>query len=236
MVQVNTMTASPRFLSSGFHSVRGVFLTTVLLLAALLCGRQVQAEDRAPRATLVIFGDRHMSDDFWTALVEELHKTQTREATMAPALGGDFDVLRGDKPVPAVDSQLLLSITIIGDCSLRPGPRKYLEGALGWVREEGGEIRPFIHVDCDRIVEMLGPIALGMKRDRRNTVMAEAVSRVVVHEWIHVATQTAAHTKRGVMQSQFELSDLLAYDEQVNTRQINPRHETRRCKKESCGL
>ena len=94
-----------------------------------------------------------------------------------------------------------------------------------------GQIQPFIHVSCERIVNMLAPIALGRNQNRRNTVTAEAMARVIVHEWIHVATQKAGHGKNGLMQSQFELGDLLADDEQ-----LNPMQEARHCKKGSCGL
>lgn len=160
-----------------------------------------------------------MTGDFWTALVEELHKSQAREAVTVPPLSGQLDVLRGGASIPQLDAEAILSITIIGDCSLIPGPRRSVEGALGWVRREKGEIRPFVHVDCERIVEMLGPVALGMNEKRRNTVMAEAIARVIVHEWVHVATQNPGHTKSGVMQSQFQLGDLLADDEQIYPRQ-----------------
>jgi hypothetical protein len=71
---------------------------------------------------------------------------------------------------------------------------------------------------------MLGPMALGMNQSRRDTVMAEAIARVIVHEWIHIATQSAGHAKSGVMQSQFELADLLAYDEQINHGQATGHH------------
>jgi hypothetical protein len=88
-----------------------------------------------------------------------------------------------------------------------------VSGALGWVKRIDGQIEPFIHVNCERIVEMLQPLALGMKNERRDTVMAEAIARVVTHEWIHVATQETRHRHSGVMQSQFRVSDLLADDD-----------------------
>lgn len=225
------MTASPRFLFAQFHFVRALVLTLSALAAALLCGIPAQAENPASRATLVVFADHALKDGLWIALVEELHRSQAREAISVPLLAGDFDVLRGNKPVPELDPGMVVSIFLDGDCSLVPGPQRYVDGALGWVREVKGEIRPFVHVSCERIVEMLGPIALGMNEKRRNTVMAEAIARVVVHEWIHIATQKVGHAKHGVMQSQFVLWDLLADDEQ-----INPQPEARHCRKRSCGL
>lgn len=231
MAQVTTMTASPRFVSSQFHFLRVLFVAIGVLAGGVICRAGAVAESSAQHATLVIFADHGMKDGLWTALVEELHRSQAKEAVTVPLLAGDFDVLRGDKTVPELGSGTVVSVFLMGDCSLIPGPRRYVDGALGWVREVKGEIRPFVHVNCEEIVEMLGPIALGMNEKRRNTVMAEAIARVVVHEWIHIATQKAGHAKQGVMQSQFVLWDLLADDEQMN-----PQPEARHCKKGSCGL
>ncbi|HEY2472276.1 MAG TPA: hypothetical protein VGI45_31100 [Terracidiphilus sp.] len=189
------------------------------------------AESPVQHTTMVVFGDHPMNESLWSALVEELHRGQAKEAAAVPVLSGEFDVLRGEDVVPGLVVETSLSVTVIGDCSLKPAPRKFVEGALGWVREERGEFRPLVHLDCERIVAMLGPVALGMNQRRRDTVMAEAMARVIVHEWIHIATKSAGHAKKGVMQSEFELSDLLAYDQQ-----INPRQEASHCKKKQAGF
>jgi hypothetical protein len=130
-----------------------------------------------------------------------------------------------------VDADVAISVKLIGDCTLMPGPRRTVNGALGWVKKVDGEIQPFIHVNCERIAEMLEPIALGMDRERRNTVMSEAIARVIAHEWIHIATQDANHEKNGVMQSQFQISDLLADDNSAY-----PRRRMERGKKRSSGF
>jgi hypothetical protein len=231
MAQVNTMTASSRFVSSQIDSVLGVFLTSAALVFVLLHGAVAQAEIPIPHTTMVVTGDHPISEGLWNALVEELHRSQAKEAEAMPVLSGDFDVLRGEDVVEGLVVETPLSVVIIGDCALQPSPRRYVEGALGWVRLVKGEIRPFVHVNCERIVQMLGPVALGMNQGRRNTVMAEAIARVIVHEWIHIATQSAGHAKNGVMQSEFELSDLLAYDEQMN-----PKHKSDHRRKKEAGF
>ena len=81
---------------------------------------------------------------------------------------------------------------------------------LGWVSRRNGRIEPFAHVDCTRIGQVLGRQALGMDADRRNGVMAGAMARVIVHEWIHIATQNRAHAERGVEKAQFGVADLTA--------------------------
>jgi len=45
--------------------------------------------------------------------------------------------------------------------------------------------------------------------------MAEAMARVILHEWVHIATQSAHHGSHGVTQSVFGLQDLLADDVEV---------------------
>jgi hypothetical protein len=73
-----------------------------------------------------------------------------------------------------------------------------------------GRIAPFIHVDCTRIGQVLGPQALGLDRDRRNSLMGGAIARVVLHEWIHIATQSSSHAQRGISKAQFGVADLTA--------------------------
>jgi len=172
-----------------------------------------------------------MGDDLWTALVEQLHRSQASEAVSVPVLGGELDVLRGRDLVHGVMVQVGITAFLNGDCTLLPRPKRFVEGALGWVRLIDGEIQPFVHVDCARIVEMLGPLSLGMKRDRRNTVMAEAIARVILHEWVHIATQKAGHVERGITKSHFQVTDLLADDEK-----IYPRQQVSRDKRRTPGL
>jgi hypothetical protein len=45
--------------------------------------------------------------------------------------------------------------------------------------------------------------------------MAEAMARVIMHEWIHIATQSARHGHRGVSKSIFSVRDLLVDDDDV---------------------
>jgi len=41
------------------------------------------------------------------------------------------------------------------------------------------------------------------------------MARVILHEWVHVATQSAGHAAHGVAKSNFGIADLLAEDEEV---------------------
>lgn len=207
------MTASPQLLASRFVSVST--LLTAALNAALLFASDALAESPVPHishTTMVVFTDRPMADDQWSALVRELHRTDARLDTVDQELSGGLAVLRGRDLQAGVSVDVVLSVNIAGDCTLIPGPKHTVTGALGWVKSVDGKIQPFIHVDCERIAEMLQPMALGMNRERKNTVMAEAMARVIAHEWIHFAKQESGHEKEGVMQPEFYVPDLLADD------------------------
>ena len=222
------MTASPQLLSSRFVSVS--LLVIAALSATLLFASDALAESPAPHAshtTMAIFTDHAMEDSQWSALVHELHRSEEHFEPIVPGMAGGLDVLRGRDLEVGVNVDVGLSVVIIGDCTLMPGPRRTVDGALGWVKKVDGQIQPFIHVDCTRLIEMLQPVALGMNRERRNTVVAEALARVIAHEWIHIVTQEARHEKSGVMESQFQLSDLLADDNPIPTRRHGGRDKRR---------
>jgi hypothetical protein len=194
----------------------------LLLMIALLIS--ACSKDRAfaqapahiePRATLVIFADKRMADGEWAALFEALEKGARDAAEEAPSLKGGADLVRGDTMERGLMASHPISVYLHGNCRLIAMPRYTPVGALGWVWRVHGRIEPFIHVDCTEIAQELGPLVLGMNSKRRDTVMGEAMARVILHEWVHVATQNAGHAAHGVAKSSFGIADLLAEDEEV---------------------
>ena len=226
------MTASPQLVASRFV-VSTFYLIAALCLASLPAARALAESPllHTSHTTMVIFTDHPMEDDQWSALVRELQRSEIRLDAAAREIGGGLEVLRGRDLVTGVSAEEVISVSVGGDCTLVPGPRRTVSGALGWVKKVDGEIQPFIHVSCERIVEMLQGMALGMNRERRMTVVAEAMARVIAHEWIHIARQEARHDKDGVMQSQFQVSDLLKDDDP-----IYPRRQVVHEKKRSTGF
>jgi hypothetical protein len=164
---------------------------------------------------MVIFAQRRMTDSEWAALLDALQKGIRNAQEDTPALKGGVDLVRGDTIARGREVDRPISVYLHGYCTLVPMPRYTALGALGWVRLVHGQIEPFIHVDCAEIAQELGPLVLGMNRKRRDTVMGEAIARVIVHEWIHVATQNPGHAKHGVAKSSFGVADLLADDEEI---------------------
>jgi hypothetical protein len=194
------------------------FIPMIALLVSACSKDRAYAQTPArteTRTTLVIFAEKRMADSEWAALFDALQKGAQSGREEAPALKGGMDLVRGDTIVHGLEVDRPISVYLHGDCTLLPMPRYAPLGALGWVRLVHGRIQPFIHVDCAQIVQELGPLVLGMNRKRRDAVMGEAMARVIVHEWIHVATQNAGHAKHGVAKSSFGIADLLADDEEM---------------------
>ncbi len=182
-------------------------------------------EPSVPHTTLVIFAQARMTDSEWTALFDAIQKSARNAVVETPAMKGDLELVRGDTIVHGLVVSNPISVYLHGECRLFPMPRYTPTGALGWVRRVHGRIEPFIHVNCAEIAQELGSLVLGMNQRRRDMVMGEAMARVIVHEWVHVATQNAGHAKRGVSKSSFGVADLLAEDVEIRK---DPRFPRRR--------
>jgi hypothetical protein len=177
---------------------------------------QAPAQDEAPqrpRTTLVVFAEKRMQDEAWSMLFDAIRRGLPGAASVAPALDSGVDLLRGDTIMRGLQVEKPISVYLHGDCTLKPVLRAPWMKPLGWVWRVRGQIEPFIHVDCAEIARVLEPLAAGMERERRASVMAEAIARVILHEWVHVATQNAGHTAKGLSKAEFGVTDLLAEDE-----------------------
>lgn len=164
----------------------------------------------SPQRTLIVFSEERMPDSQWKALAESVENEVARTAFETHLLPPAVEVIQGSKVSPGFSADEPVSVYLHGGCTVIPRSDKYVvEGALGWVLREHGHIKPFIHVDCGRISAMIGQHALGMNRERRDEVMAEAIARVVVHELIHIATQNSSHTSEGIEKSSFSVLDLM---------------------------
>jgi hypothetical protein len=214
MHQVNFMTASPKM----YLPHRKFAQTIIRILAMLLAGWFGCSEARAarePQTTLVVFADHRMNEEQWSDLFSALQSAKAANASTSTELAGDVEIVRGDRMIPGLSVDSVISVFLHGDCTLLPRQRLFVQGALGWVPRSKGIIEPFVNVDCTRIVSMLGPLALGMSSSRRDRVMAEAMARVIMHEWIHIATQNARHETHGITRPLFDVRDLLADDPEM---------------------
>jgi hypothetical protein len=194
-----------------------VFLLTIAMMMASCTHSKSYAQAGAPKAkaTLVFFADQRMRESEWKALFDALNEEIRKQSAENAEPGLDMHFLRADRMASGTELNHPVSVYLHGDCWLVPMLRTSVSGALGWVPRVNGRIEPFIHVDCTKIALELGPLSLGMNRSRRDTVMGEAMARVILHEWVHVSTQSAGHTRSGVEKASFDPADLLAEDEQA---------------------
>lgn len=163
-----------------------------------------------PRVTLIVFADKPVPEEEWKALSSVLAKGLDGLALETHFVPSGFEVIRGESVLPGARFESPIPIFLHGSCVLLGEPTKPdVRGPLGWVLRDHGQIQPFIHVDCGRIGDMLGQRAMWMNQGARNSAMAEAISRVVLHEWVHIATQSSAHTRDGIEKRSFGLQDLL---------------------------
>jgi hypothetical protein len=164
-----------------------------------------------PRTSIVVFADRSMPDAQWPALFAALRAALANPSPGLQSLDPSAEFLRGDLIHPGIQVDNAIAVYFHGDCTLTPAPRRTAFAVpLGWVRRVNGRIEPFIHVDCTHIAQMLGPQALGQDRESSSRIMAGAIARVILHEWIHIATQNSTHAEQGISRPEFSVPDLMA--------------------------
>jgi hypothetical protein len=160
--------------------------------------------------TVVVFADHAMADGQWAALFTALRMAIASERAETRALDATADFQRGDFVVPGMRVESVITVYLHGDCTLSPAVYRTAFGVpLGWVRRTADGIEPFAHIDCAAIASVLGPQALWLSPQRRNDVMAGAVARVILHEWIHIATHNPGHAERGIEKASFGDADLM---------------------------
>jgi len=211
-MQLRIAAAPPRLALRPCATLTARLLPLLLILAEWLATRvPVHAAVVAtPRITLVVFSDNRLPDEQWTAIAAALHQSFENVAIESHSPIGGIDIVRGDTLSPGVVFDTPIPVYLHGQCRLLGEPSQMdVRGPLGWVLRHSGHIEPFIHVDCTRLTEMLGHQALWMNHGTRNAAMAEAIARVVLHEWVHIATQSAAHTRDGISKDSFGVLDLL---------------------------
>lgn len=169
---------------------------------------QNQEQDPSQPATLVVLANQRTQQRLWPVLVSTLRRDSAAASQSAPISGDPQIILGGgDIPGPAFPSRI--EVEMLGACddpwNANPAAKN---GPLGYVREDAGIISPVIYVDCAQINQLLRPQTRSMTQSQRLQVTSEAISHVILHEWIHIATQSPAHTSRGIMQSSLSIPEL----------------------------
>ena len=189
-------------------------IARLLLVFAAICGtapaqKQSQNHNQPQgKTTLMILANRHIQDQLWPVLVSTL--TRDAASEYAP-VNGQVEIIVVGKDTPAPELPNRIEVELLGRCDSRWNQSPLRQGGpLGWVLETSGSIAPVIYVDCGRIAELIGPQTHPMPRDQWLQATSEAISHVILHEWIHVATQSSAHAAHGIMQPELSEHDLTA--------------------------
>jgi hypothetical protein len=164
----------------------------------------------SPRLSVIVFADHPMSPAQWTALFSAMRAELGEEDKETQALDRYAEFIEGDRMPLGLSVDSSITVYLHGDCNLTPLPRRTAYGVpLGWVLRVDGRVEPFAHVDCTHIGQVIGPQAKWLSDQRRVDIMAGAMARVILHEWIHIATQNRNHTESGIAKAEFGVADLI---------------------------
>jgi hypothetical protein len=215
MLSVKTTTASVTVKPFRRRFGLAPFLAWPVLLAAFWISTTAAAPAAvvltAPHTTVVVFADHPLPKNEWPSLFAAIRSVLADVDAETQAVDIHAELVEGDALVPGLRIDASLSVYLHGDCnSGLQHPRGYPAGAtLGWVWQRQGTIEPFVHVDCTSIGQLLEPGIYWFSKEQRIHAMAAAIARVIVHEWIHIATQSAGHSGQGVNKAHFGIDDLL---------------------------
>ena len=186
------------------------FLFALLLAHALAPALHAQQAGTA----VVFYAQPQVNDELWPDLLQSLHGDLAAgigESANGFALQLNATYFRGNDIPESLDFSKVIIVKLLGRCDVLPqSDHPLLKGPLGWVRKVSGTIQPFIFVDCERIAQVLRADSLGLTKYERRHEMAQAIAHVVIHEWIHIATQSPAHGTRGVTKQFLSPEELTA--------------------------
>jgi hypothetical protein len=163
---------------------------------------------------IVFYAQPQMKEDLWPALFEALHADLADGGGELPsglALDKEPIFLRGGEDLRGALFPKVISVKLLGRCDVFPqADRPPLGGPLGWVLQVSGKVQPFVSIDCARIAQVLRPRLIGLAAENRRYAMAQAIAHILIHEWIHIATQSSSHSARGIEQSNLSVDELIA--------------------------
>ncbi len=185
-------------------------LFTLLLTSALAPALHAQQ----PGTAIVFYAQPQVNEELWPDLLQSLHAdlaTGLGEAPNGFALERNPTYFRGNDLPVGIDFSSVIIVKLLGRCDVLPqSDRPSLKGPLGWVLLISGRIQPYIYVDCARIAQVLRTTSPGLNNYERRHEMAQAIAHVVLHEWIHIATQSSSHGARGITKQFLSPEELTA--------------------------
>lgn len=206
---------------------RGSYLSSYLVLLAFFALQAVStvAKAQTTESTIVFYADRQVSESLWTPLFAAIQEDLASEDFGAAnhLLAHSPRLLRSSELVTGEEFSNVIEVKLLGRCDIvQQAYRPLKPGPLGWVLRVQGAIQPYIYVDCTRIAQVLNPTTLGLSNDARTRAMSQAIAHVLVHEWIHIATQNVGHTPHGISEAQLTPSRLVTEPEPSHSTETVP--------------
>jgi hypothetical protein len=183
------------------------------------------AKAQTTGSAIVFYADRQVSESLWTPLFSAIQEDLAAEDLGAAnhLLARNPRLLRSSELVTGEEFSNVIEVKLVGRCDVvQQAYRPLKPGPLGWVLRVQGAIQPYIYVDCTRIAQVLNPTTLGLSNDARTRAMSQAIAHVLVHEWIHIATQNVGHTPHGISEAQLTASRLVTEPEPPHATETIP--------------
>jgi len=188
----------------------GAILGILLTLLAFAHALPLQAQESG--TTIIFYAQPKVSETLWPVLFQVLRADLADETDELPngfVLDKQAAFVRGSDDLRGHLFSRIIVVKLLGRCDVLPQSDHPSKGPLGWVPLISGTIQPFISIDCTRIAEVLRPAAAGLNKEGRQYLMDQAIAHVLIHEWIHIATQSTRHNSRGISQAYLSVNDLI---------------------------
>jgi len=195
---------------------RDVFRAKVGILFAFLLTYALAPALHAqqPGTAVIFYAQVQISDDLWPDLLQSFHADLAAGIGEAPngfALPQNPAFFRGNDRAMEINFSRVIVVKLLGRCDVLPqSSHSSLDGPLGWVLMVSGTIQPYIFVDCARIAQALRATSVGLNKYESRHEIAQAIAHVVIHEWIHIATQCPAHGAHGITKQFLSPAELTA--------------------------
>lgn len=187
-----------------------VSVVTLALLAIFVAAPAAAQPPAGRPTTLVILADHHIQRYLWPVLVATLQRDAQAESKAAH-ITANLRIILSGKNTPGPVFPTRIEAELLGSCDdIWDEDASASFGPLGWVLESSGHISPVIYVDCARIRQAIWPKTRNMTQSGRLRAVSQAISHVILHEWIHIATQSPDHAKWGIMRPVLTPNDLVS--------------------------
>jgi hypothetical protein len=187
---------------------------TTLVFPLLLVWAWAVALYAQQSGTAIVFdAQSQVSEDMWPSLFQIVRAdlaSGAGELSDGVALDKDPTLVRGSDDLRGMTFSHIISVKLLGRCDfLAQTDGTEVTGPLGWVLLVSGKIQPYVSIDCTRLAQVLRPAVAGLNKEERHYAMMQAIAHVLIHEWIHIATQSDAHWRRGIMQAYLSANQLI---------------------------